>query len=79
MPRITSKRKDYKKSDARKWIAGKLREHGITQACIANELGITQQAMAAKIKNGSFTYADLIVIFHEAKLKDEEILKFMKY
>lgn len=79
MPRIKSKRKEYMDKDLGKVIAGKIKENGCTQADVASHIGITQQALGAKI-NGTtqFNYKDLISIFSTLHLTDDEILKIMK-
>lgn len=54
---------EKKRRELRKYIAGELSVNGISQAKAAAELSISQQGFAWKLKNGSFTYYDLLTLF----------------
>lgn len=78
MPRITSRRKQYKAKDIGAWIAGKMREARLTQEYMADKLGISQQAYGQKLRKSQFSYADLLTILQEIQASDEEIIKLMR-
>jgi hypothetical protein len=46
---------------------------------MGSHLGISRQAMNYKLDNSSFTYKDIIIIFHELDLTEEEILRYVQY
>lgn len=78
MPRIKSRKKIYMQNDIGAWISGKMREKKLTQADIADCMGITQQAFGQKLKKSQFTYGDLLTIFQVMEITDADILKLMK-
>lgn len=78
MPRIKEFKERYMVNDIGSWVAGKLMRKKMSQRVAAGELGITQQALSAKIRNNSFTYEDMIKLFKLFGTDDTEILKIMK-
>lgn len=78
MPRIASRRKEYKAKDLGPWIAGQMRMKKITQADMASVLGISQPAVGKKLETGHFSYSDLIVVFNRLNTSDEDIIKLMR-
>lgn len=78
MPRITSKRKQYKISDLSEYIVGKMYSQDIRQSALAEKLEISQPQLSYKLKNSSFTYGDLLTIFEFFGTNDGEILRLMK-
>ena len=59
-------------------IYGTMKVKHITQAQMAEKLGITQQSFARKLKFAQFTYSDLFTIFEVLELPDEVILSVMR-
>ena len=78
MPRIKELRPQYMVRDIGSNIVGLMFRKGITQKKLASELGITQGGLHYKLMNNAFTYKDLIIIFSQLGLTDEEILRLMK-
>jgi predicted XRE-type DNA-binding protein len=78
MPRIASKKKEYKISDLTKYIRNEMYSQGIQQREMAEKLDISQPQLSHKLKNSIFSYKDLLIIFSFLKTEDEEILKIMK-
>lgn len=78
MPRIKELRPQYMVRDIGSNIVGLMFRKGITQTKLASELGITQGGLHYKLMNNAFTYKDLIIIFSQLGLTDEEILRLMK-
>jgi predicted XRE-type DNA-binding protein len=78
MPRIASKKKEYKISDLTKYIRNEMYSQGIQQREMAEKLDISQPQLSHKLKNNIFSYKDLLIIFSFLKTEDEEILKIMK-
>ena len=60
-------------------VAGLMKRKRITPKEMGSKLGISRQAFNYKIDNNSFTYRDIIIIFHELELSDNEILKYIQY
>ena len=59
-------------------IYGTMKVQHVTQRQMADKLGISQQAYAKKLKNSQFTFVDLVTIFEELNMQDEEILSVMR-
>lgn len=84
MPRIASNKKDYMIKDFSAWIVGRMHLKKIRQSDMADELGITQQALSSRlnIKPGekpkdTFKYGDILTIFKILEATDEEKQRFM--
>lgn len=78
MPRVEALRPAYMAKDIGSRIVGLMFKSKVSQTALAKELGITQGGLHYKLMNNAFTYKDLIIIFHETKATDEEILELMK-
>ena len=57
----------------------KIGTEGGTPKEMGSRLGISRQAMNQKLKASSFSYRDVIILFHELELTDEEILRYITY
>lgn len=77
MPRVSIKKKDYKKTDLTKYIVGEMRVQGVTQRDLAERLGLTQPAIIYKFNNNSFSYGDLLEIFDLLNTTDEQKVKLL--
>ena len=62
-----------------KWLRGRLAEEEIRQVDLAEKLGIKQQSLSTKLKNGRFTLLEVITIFKFFNASDQEILKVMRW
>ena len=78
MPRVKELKPDYMAKDIGSNIVGLMFRKGISQTKLARELGITQGGLHYKLFNNSFTYKDLLIIFRQLELTDEEIVRLMK-
>ena len=79
MPRIKELKAEYMSKDIGLIIAGLMKRKRITSKELASRLNMTRQAVNYKLDNNSFSYKDIIIIFHELELTDEEILRYVKY
>lgn len=79
MPRIKELKAEYMANDIGLIIAGLMKRKRITSQELASRLNMTRQAVNYKLDNNSFSYKDIIIIFHELELTDEEILRYVKY
>ena len=79
MPRITELKPNYMASDLGLIISGLMKRQRITPKEMGSRLGISRQAMNQKLKASSFSYRDVIILFHELELTDEEILRYITY
>lgn len=78
MPRISELKPEYMAHDIGSNIVGLMFRKKVSQTKLARELGITQGGLHYKLFNNSFSYKDLIIIFRELELTDEEIVRLMK-
>lgn len=79
MPRIKELKAEYMANDIGLIIAGLMKRKRITPQELASRLNMTRQAVNYKLDNNSFSYKDIIIIFHELELTDEEVLRYVKY
>ncbi len=85
MPRVAlspEQKEEYMIADLPFWFEKEAKKRGMHQKDLAEALGITQQAYAARKKkqrNGrprdSFTYGDILKLFRLMDMSEEEILK----
>ena len=61
-----------------KWLRGRLAEEEMRQVDLAEKLGMKQQSLSAKLRNGRFTLLEVIAIFRYFKADDQTILKIMR-
>lgn len=79
MPRIAELKPNYMADDIGMIVSGLMKKKRISPKEMGSRLGISRQAMNYKIDNNSFTYKDIIIIFHELELSSEDILRFVQY
>lgn len=77
MPRVRIKKYDYATKDFCCWLRGEMARNGIRQRDLATELGVTQQSFSGKIRNGTFTLKDLLVIFGQIRPEAEQLGKLL--
>lgn len=78
MPRVSLGKKKYKISDFSKFVIGEMYAHDFTQQKMSQLLDCSQQTFSYKLKNNTFTYADVLTIFDTFKTEDKEIIKLMR-
>lgn len=78
MPRVKALKTEYMANDLGAYIKGVMWRQQVKQQDIAEALGVTQQAVDYKLRNNSFSYKDLLIVFRELQLPDGEILRLMK-
>jgi len=61
-----------------KWLRGRLAEEEMRQVDLAEKLGMKQQSLSAKLRNGRFTLLEVIAIFRFFKADDQTILRIMR-
>lgn len=79
MPRIAELKPNYMANDIGMIVSGLMKKKRISPKEMGSRLGISRQAMNYKIDNNSFSYKDIIIIFHELELSSEDILRFVEY
>ena len=79
MPRIAELKPNYMANDIGLIIAGYMKKKRISPKQLGEVLGISRQAINYKLDNNSFTYKDIIIIFHELELSSEDILRLVQY
>lgn len=78
MPRVAIKKKEYMISDLSQWIVGQMYAKHIRQEEMAGMIGINQSSFSKRLKQGKFSYGDLLSILKHLEATDEEILRLMK-
>ena len=79
MPRITELKPNYMANDIGMVIAGYMKRKRISPRKMGEALGISRQGMEYKLDNNAFSYKDIIIVFHELELTEEQILRHTKY
>ena len=79
MPRIAEFKPDYMAKDIGLIIAGLMKRKRISPKEMGSALGISRQAMNYKLCNSAFSYKDIVIIFHELELSEDEILRYVQY
>ena len=78
MPRVYLTKQDELNSRLVALIYGTMKVKHVSQARIAKRLGISQPAFSKKLRKGQFTYWELVNVFDELGLDDEQILSVMR-
>ena len=78
MPRVYLTKQDELNNKLVALIYGTMKVKHVSQARIARRLGISQPAFSKKLKKGQFTYWELVNIFDELELEDNQILSVMR-
>ena len=61
------------------WLRGAMASKKVTQVELANELGISQQALSSHMRNHiGFDYPQLVGIFNYLDVPEEQIAKLLK-
>ena len=78
MPKITLNRKHRNEPLLLAYIRGAMNEQNITQSEMADYMGVTQQCLSKKFKNGTLTVTDLLKILDRLKPDDNTLIKLMR-
>ena len=78
MPRVYITKQDKLNDRLVRLVYGTMKVRNITQGQMADKLDISQQAFGKKLKTKRFTYSDLVTIFAELEIPDDEILSVMR-
>ena len=78
MPRVYITKQDQLNTRLVSLIYGTMKVNRMPQRKMAEQLGISQQAFAKKLKNAQFTFSDLTTVFEVLDIPDEEIVRVMK-
>lgn len=78
MPKVYFKKKEYKVAEFTKWICGSMKLTNENQTDIGKLLGVTQQGLSYKMKHGTFTLYETIVLLAHFDATDKEIIHIMR-
>lgn len=78
MPRVAINKNKYLQKDLKEWMIGRMKSLGKNQEYMGEKLNITQPTFGYRLRNSTFTNAQLPIIFKELEATDEEILRLMK-
>ena len=78
MPRVYLSEKERLSARLSRWVYGEMRIRRISQAALAEKMGITQQALSHKLKEMSFSYTDFCFFVKEFDPTQNELLGLVK-
>ena len=78
MPKVYLTKQEELKNKLVTLIYGTMKVKRLSQAHMADKLGISQPAFGKKLKNKQFTFGDLVTIFNELDIQDDQILSVMR-
>ena len=76
MPRVFLNEQDRACHRLASWVQGEMKVKRISQASMASERGMTQQAMSIKFRDESFSFKDF-VCFVQTLRPDDDALHFI--
>ena len=77
MPRVRMAWKDYNKQKIKVFVKSNLCSHGMKQKELAEKMDIEPKNFSAKVKDGRFSYIDLVEMFDIFETPDNERLELM--
>ena len=77
MPKVYLTKQEKLNSDLAAYIYGTMRANKISQATMAERMGIKQPSLNYKLRHGSFTFQDLTAIFDVLKPDAETLSRIM--
>lgn len=78
MPKVYLTKQDEMSEKLVALIYGRMKVRNVTQKKMADRMGISQQAYGKKLKNRQFTYWDLVIIFDELDIDDQQMIQVMR-
>lgn len=78
MPKVYITKEDKLNSRLAALLFGTMKVKRKTQTEMGDVLGISQQAFGKKLKKSQFTFLELVKVFDELDLPDEDIIRVMK-
>lgn len=79
MPKVYLSEKDRLCQKLGSWVYGQMRINRISQAKVADELGVTQQAFSKKLKKCRFTYEDFLTFVKIFNPTQNDLLWLVSY
>lgn len=79
MPRSCINKLQYKEESIGSFIVGQLFAKKLKKSALAERLDMTPAGLLWKLRNNSFDYSDLLVIFDFLGSTDEEIVQVMRF
>jgi len=73
MPKVYLTEKDRLCQRLAKWVYGEMKSRRLTQQAVANQMGITHQALSQKLRNASFSYEDFVFFVKTFQPTDNEL------
>lgn len=77
MPRVFLSEKDRLSARLSSWVYGEMKCRGISQRVLAEEMGISHQALSKKLKKHSFSFTDLLAIIKVLQPDDKELSRLL--
>ena len=79
MPRSCINKLQYKQESIGGWVVSQLFKKKLKKSALAEALDITRGGLLWKLRNNSFDYPDLLVIFDFLGSTEEEIVQVMRF
>lgn len=77
MPRVYLSEKERLCARLTRWVYGEMRIRRISQATLAEKMGISHQALSQKLKRKSFSYTDFCFFVKEFEPTQKELLELV--
>lgn len=77
MPRIRQNKMEYLKADLYRYMWGEMKDQGITQTQLAEQLDISRSRLSVKMRTGDFKFAELSIIFNYLGVPNKDVLKLL--
>lgn len=77
MPKVYLTENERRVARLSNYIFGAIKSNGTTQIEIADELGITRQLFARKVRKGSLTYTELYKVFRILGTDEKTVLNLL--
>ena len=78
MPKVYLTKQDEMTEKLVALIYGTMKVRKVTQARMAERLNISQPAFSKKMRHKQFTFWDLVNIFDELDLEDQQLIQVMR-
>jgi len=77
MPRIKALQEEYKTKEVSKWIQERMYHSRISQAKVADRIGVSQQAFSHRLNN-KLSLKDIWILDEMLDLTDEELISICR-
>ena len=77
MPKVYLTEREQMCARLSKWLYGELRVRRMSQATLAEKMGISHQALSRKLRTSSYSYSDFVFFMKEFEPDQKELLELI--